>query len=168
MQDLSRPRLRADMQSRLQHFSGPKSQVQLRLMNMASNTTFGWKEQQRLCKCTEGMENYGCFCNYSITIHLFLITNPLSILLTNIYWPLRYVPDSNLDAEATSHEQKKVLFAWTVISMEVEANSKQVNQYIYKIFLDGVAAAAKLLQSCLTLCNPIDSSPPGSTIPGIL
>ena len=30
------------------------------------------------------------------------------------------------------------------------------------------AAAAKLLQSCPTLCNPIDSSPQGSTIPGIL
>ena len=30
------------------------------------------------------------------------------------------------------------------------------------------AAAAKLLQSCLTLCDPIDSSPPGSAIPGIL
>ena len=30
------------------------------------------------------------------------------------------------------------------------------------------AAAAKLLQSCLTLCDPIDGSPPGSTIPGIL
>ena len=30
------------------------------------------------------------------------------------------------------------------------------------------AAAAKLLQSCLTLCNSIDSSPPGSPVPGIL
>ena len=31
------------------------------------------------------------------------------------------------------------------------------------------AAAAKLLQSCPTLCNPIDgSSPPGSPVPGIL
>ena len=30
------------------------------------------------------------------------------------------------------------------------------------------AAAAKLLQSCPTLCNPIDSSPPGSAVPGIL
>jgi len=30
------------------------------------------------------------------------------------------------------------------------------------------AAAAKLLQSCPTLCDPIDSSPPGSPIPGIL
>ena len=31
-----------------------------------------------------------------------------------------------------------------------------------------VAAAAKLLQSCLTLCDPIDSRPSGSPIPGIL
>ena len=30
------------------------------------------------------------------------------------------------------------------------------------------AAAAKSLQSCLTLCDPIDSSPPGPAIPGIL
>ena len=30
------------------------------------------------------------------------------------------------------------------------------------------AAAAKLLQSCPTLCNPIDGSLPGSPIPGIL
>ena len=30
------------------------------------------------------------------------------------------------------------------------------------------AAAAKSLQSCLTLCNPMDSSPPGSPVPGIL
>ena len=30
------------------------------------------------------------------------------------------------------------------------------------------AAAAKSLQSCLTLCNPIDGSQPGSTIPGII
>ena len=30
------------------------------------------------------------------------------------------------------------------------------------------AAAAKLLQSCLTLCNPIDGSPPASPVPGIL
>ena len=31
-----------------------------------------------------------------------------------------------------------------------------------------VAAAAKSLQSCPTLCNPIDGSPPGIPIPGIL
>ena len=31
-----------------------------------------------------------------------------------------------------------------------------------------LAAAAKSLQSCLTLCDPIDGSPPDSTVPGIL
>ena len=36
--------------------------------------------------------------------------------------------------------------------------------------LDGLdaAAAAKMLQSCPTLCDPIDGSPPGSPVPGIL
>ena len=29
-------------------------------------------------------------------------------------------------------------------------------------------AAARLLQLCPTLCNPIDGSPPGSPVPGIL
>ena len=34
--------------------------------------------------------------------------------------------------------------------------------------LTAAAAAAKSLQSCPTLCNPIDGSPPGSPVPGIL
>ena len=34
--------------------------------------------------------------------------------------------------------------------------------------LSGHAAAAKSLQSCPTLCDPIGSSPPGSPVPGIL
>ena len=36
------------------------------------------------------------------------------------------------------------------------------------ILLACAAAAAKSLQSCPTLCDPIDSSPPGSPVPGIL
>ena len=32
----------------------------------------------------------------------------------------------------------------------------------------GLAAAAKSLQSCPTLCDPIDGSPPDSPVPGIL
>ena len=39
------------------------------------------------------------------------------------------------------------------------------DKYIY--FITAVAAA-KLLQSCPTLCNPIDGSPPGASVPGIL
>ena len=37
-----------------------------------------------------------------------------------------------------------------------------------EISLFTAAAAAKSLQSCPTLCDPIDGSPPGSTVPGIL
>ena len=33
---------------------------------------------------------------------------------------------------------------------------------------NAATAAAKSLQSCLTLCDPIDGRPPGSPIPGIL
>ena len=51
------------------------------------------------------------------------------------------------------------------------------NIYIYFFFINYVAnvklgvttaAAAKLLQSCPTLCDPIDGSPPGFRVPGIL
>ena len=35
-------------------------------------------------------------------------------------------------------------------------------------FLISNAAAAASLQSCRTLCDPIDGTPPGSPVPGIL
>ena len=43
----------------------------------------------------------------------------------------------------------------------------------FPILLNGIttpaaATAAKSLQSCPTLCDPIDGSPPGSPVPGIL
>ena len=44
--------------------------------------------------------------------------------------------------------------------------NKSVNEKRIHAFL--TAAAAKSLQSCSTLSDPIDSSPPGSTVPGIL
>ena len=40
------------------------------------------------------------------------------------------------------------------------------NKFVLSIIL--AAAAAKSLQSCPTLCDPIDGSPPGSPVPGIL
>ena len=53
-----------------------------------------------------------------------------------------------------------------------------VKAMIFPVFMYGceswtikkaaAATAAKSLQSCPTLCNPIDGSPPGSAIPGIL
>ena len=43
-----------------------------------------------------------------------------------------------------------------------------VRNTLDKISFVTAAAAANSLQSCLTLCNPIDGSPPGSIIPWIL
>ena len=38
---------------------------------------------------------------------------------------------------------------------------------VYGVRKCSAAAAAKSLQSCPTLCDPLDGSPPGSPIPGI-
>ena len=51
----------------------------------------------------------------------------------------------------------------TIISFVFKINRIQVKGYISK-----AAAAAKSLQLCPTLCDPIDGSPPGSPVPGIL
>ena len=40
--------------------------------------------------------------------------------------------------------------------------------YIYLYIYAAATTAAKLLQSCPTLCDTIDGSPPGSPVPGIL
>ena len=39
---------------------------------------------------------------------------------------------------------------------------------LFNMLSAAAAAAAKLLQSCSTLCDPIDGSPAGSPVPGIL
>ena len=60
------------------------------------------------------------------------------------------------------------IFAWK-ISWTVEPHGVYIVWGCKRVGHDLVtAAAAKSLQSCLTLCDPIDGSPPGSPIPGIL
>ena len=45
------------------------------------------------------------------------------------------------------------------------AESEELKSLLMKV---NAAAAAKSFQSWPTLCDPIDSSPPGSSVPGIL
>ena len=49
-------------------------------------------------------------------------------------------------------------------------NCKEKSEWMYELYalLIVAAAAAKSLQSCPTLCDPIDGSPSGSPVPGIL
>jgi len=50
-----------------------------------------------------------------------------------------------------------------LLALNVEERTKSQGMQ-----LATAAAAAKSLQSCPTLCNPIDGSPSGSPVPGIL
>ena len=49
-----------------------------------------------------------------------------------------------------------------------DPESKWLARYNPETNPAAAAAAAKSLQSCLTLCDPINGSPPGSPVPGIL
>ena len=51
---------------------------------------------------------------------------------------------------------------------ESQTGIKIARRNIKNLSYADAAAAAKSLQSCPTLCHPIDGSPPGSTISGIL
>ena len=55
----------------------------------------------------------------------------------------------------------------TIMFWQKKKKKASSSKYILKNFIY-MSAAAKLLQSCTTLCNPIDGSPPGSPVPGIL
>ena len=55
------------------------------------------------------------------------------------------------------------LFSWASKSLQIMIASMKLKESS-----DKPAAAAKSLQSCLTLCDPIDGSPLGSSVPGIL
>ena len=53
---------------------------------------------------------------------------------------------------------------------EIKIAGRNINNLRYADAAAAAAAAtaAKSLQSCSTLCDPIDGSPPGSPVPGIL
>ena len=64
--------------------------------------------------------------------------------------------------------------SWTWVAISFLTLGKGFTYNLLKCFLipfilsSSAAAAAKLLQSCPTLCDPIDGSPPGPAVPGIL
>ena len=54
------------------------------------------------------------------------------------------------------------------VTLHLVASLRMKNNFLNVGLAAAAAAAAKSLQSCLTLCDPIDGGPPGSSIPGIL
>ena len=60
------------------------------------------------------------------------------------------------------NEQLSTTLGWK------DRTSTRLSWFLGMLLFVAAAAAAKSLQSCSTLCDPIDSSPPGSPVPGIL
>ena len=57
--------------------------------------------------------------------------------------------------------------SWCLVIFSVPSTKSRVFGILLLMSI-AAAAAAKSLQPCPTLCDPIDSSPPGSAVPGIL
>ena len=55
-----------------------------------------------------------------------------------------------------------------ITDLEPDILECEVKWALESITTNKAAAAAKSLQSCPTRCEPIDGSPPGSPVPGIL
>ena len=60
-------------------------------------------------------------------------------------------------------EELEVKWPTSIVSSKKQESSRKTSAAAA-----AAAAAAKSLQSCLTLCNPVDGSPPGSPVRGIL
>ena len=56
----------------------------------------------------------------------------------------------------------------SIVFLTDQQKSCSISSSIFYLLKAHTAAAAKSLQSCPTLCDPIDGSPPGSPVPGIL
>ena len=79
-----------------------------------------------------------------------------------------------------SHEIKRCLFLGRKVMTNLDSILKSrditlstkvglVKAVVFPVVMYGyAAAAAKSLQLCWTLCDPVDGSPPGSPVPGIL
>ena len=66
---------------------------------------------------------------------------------------------------------QNLIYLLKFVKIPRSGNFKDSKWSILFIWCSGywvIAAAAKSLQSCPTLCDPIDGSPPGSAVPGIL
>ena len=101
-----------------------------------------------------------------------MVTYPQVIFLSNILSLLVFLPSCSLSS-FVSYSLPLVTIFSIFIERELIACQMSLSKPLKQVSTESknlplAAAAAKSLQSCLTLCDPIDGSPPGSAIPGIL
>ena len=62
----------------------------------------------------------------------------------------------------------RISMNYPCVLLDVQVSFQYQNYRLGVLWRKVAAATAKTLQSCLTLCDPTDGSPPGSPVPGIL
>ena len=118
----------------------------------------GFSPERGTWQCIQVMEKF----------YIFYLSDGYPVIISGKTHCLVFKVDQTLQTpqqrkETLAYEYIDEISRLHVIKMQIK------NTMIYHyIILAAAAAAAKSPQSCPTLCDPIDGSPPGSPIPGIL
>ena len=131
-----------------------------------------WIEELNLLCCTDSQQ-----------VPLTVPTNSLISLKSFIFFSSVHFSRSVVSNSLRPHESQHARPSCPSPTPGVHSDSRPSSQWCHPDISSSVvpfsscphslpataaAAAAKSLQSCPTLCDPIDSSPPGSPVPGIL
>ena len=111
-------------------------------------------------------------CLFQICISHFLLCSPLKCFwtalnfVTHIYVssPALYIRGRGTLERPSSHQSPLEEILAPIFTPQTEDTERHFEGEGFV----ATAAAAKSLQSCPTLCDPIDGSPPGCPVPGIL
>ena len=119
----------------------------------------------------------GCSVKNNRMISVYFQGKPFNITVIQVYAPTSDVEEAEVERcykdlqDLIELTPKKDVF-FTIGDWNAKAESQETPGVTGKFGLglqnEAAAAAAKSLQSCLTLCDPIDGSPPGPSVPGIL
>ena len=85
--------------------------------------------------------------------------------LVHCWWKCKFVQPTMENCMEWPQKTKNRTFKW---SSKSTPGYTYTHTHTHVVHMKHIYAAAESLQSCLTLCDPTEGSPPGSPIPGIL
>ena len=105
------------------------------------------------------------YCYHLSKLHIYVLVYCIGVFLSGLLRSSFIHGDDNLK----KHWQQRVSIFWSTWmatrKLSPTLNLKSEPEFIFKTVV--CALCSKLLQSCPTLCNTMDYSPPGSSVHGI-